>query len=91
MVVLSNEGVITKDGIPILFGIHKNYNKINTDRKIKAFDKIIPLQNFKHETESEYLQWVLEQTGGNVAEASRQLCISSRQLFNKINEYGLKK
>lgn len=93
MVVLSNDGIITKDGIPVLFDIHKNQRN-NLDDKSKAInkeDKIMPLKNYKHKTESEYLQWVLEQTGGNVAEASRQLCISSRQLFNKINEYALKK
>ncbi len=92
MVVLSNDGVITKDGIPILFDIHKKSNgKKNNPQKCESFEKIVPLQNFKHEAESEYLQWVLEQTGGNVAEAARQLGISSRQLFNKINTYSLKK
>lgn len=92
MVVLSSDGVITKDGIPILFDIHKKSHsiKINT-AKNASYEKIIPLYNFKHDVEAEYLQWVLEQTGGNAAEAARQLGISSRQLFNKINEYNLKK
>ncbi len=91
MVVLSNDGIITKDGIPILFDIHKKSHINNSTKKFRNYEKIVPLQNFKHEVESEYLQWVLEQTGGNVAEAARQLGISSRQLFNKINEYNLKK
>jgi len=92
MVVLSSDGVITKDGIPILFDIHKKSHsiKINT-AKNASYEKIIPLYNFKHDVEAEYLQWVLEQTRGNAAEAARQLGISSRQLFNKINEYNLKK
>lgn len=92
MVVLSSDGVITKDGIPILFDIHKkSHSTKNNTQKNGRYEKIIPLYNFKHDVEAEYLQWVLEQTGGNAAEAARQLGISSRQLFNKINEYNLKK
>lgn len=92
MVVLSNDGVITKDGIPIMFDIRKKSNKSTDDiQDFTSYDKVITLQDFKNKAESEYLQWVLDQTGGNVAEASRQLSISSRQLFNKINKYDLKK
>ncbi len=92
MVVLSNDGVITKDGIPIMFDIRKKSNKSTYDiQDFTSYDKVITLQDFKNKAESEYLQWVLDQTGGNVAEASRQLSISSRQLFNKINKYDLKK
>ncbi|WMJ77773.1 MULTISPECIES: sigma-54 interaction domain-containing protein [unclassified Sedimentibacter] len=92
MVVLSNDGVITKDGIPIMFDIRKKSNKLTDDiQDFTSYDKVITLQDFKNKAESEYLQWVLDQTGGNVAEASRQLSISSRQLFNKINKYDLKK
>lgn len=91
MVVLSSDGVITKDGIPILFNIHKK-SDTNTSYSIgNKFNKIIPFKQYKSDTEAEYLQWVLEQTGGNVAEAARQLEISSRQLFNKIKDYNLQK
>lgn len=91
MVVLSNDGVITKDGIPVLFNIHKK-SDTNTSYSIgNRFNKVISFKQYKSDTEAEYLQWVLEQTGGNVAEAARQLEISSRQLFNKIREYNLQK
>lgn len=89
MVVLSVDGTITKDGIPILFDIRRNENKLTN--KTPDYDEVISFNDFKKESESKYLQWVLEQTGGNVAEAARQLDISSRQLFNKIREYDIKK
>lgn len=92
MVVLSNDGVINKEGIPIMFNIHKKSETSNNiSSNTNKFNRVIPFKNFKSQTESEYLQWVLHQTGGNVAEAARQLEISSRQLFNKIREYDLKK
>lgn len=89
MVILSVDGAITKDGIPILYDIRKKERLL--DKENSNFDKIISFKDFKNETESKYLQWVLEQTGGNVAEAARQLDISARQLFNKIKEYDIKK
>jgi len=89
MVILSVDGVITKDGIPILYNIKNREN--NLCNQTSNFDKIIPFKDFKNQNESKYLTWVLSQTGGNVAEASRQLNMSARQLFNKINEYDIKK
>ena len=89
MVILSVDGVITRDGIPILYNIKNREN--NSCNQTYNFDKIMPFKDFKNQIESKYLTWVLSQTGGNVAEASRQLNISARQLFNKINEYNIKK
>lgn len=87
MVVLSVDGRITKDGIPILFNIRKEI----TVPKAESYRSIITFKEYKKESEASYLKWVLEQTGGNVTEAARKLNISARQLFNKINEYDLKK
>lgn len=87
MVVLSVDGRITKDGIPILFNIKKEINI----PKAESYKHIITFKEYKKESEASYLQWVLDQTGGNVTEAARKLNISARQLFNKINEYDLKK
>ncbi len=86
MVIFSENGVITKSGIPVIFSIRKEQ-----PGNINAFNEIIPYKDFKKQSESVYLEWVLRQTNGNVAEASRKLNISSRQLFNKINEYKIKK
>ncbi len=89
MVVFSDNGIITADGLPIM---HSFYTA-NTPTKTSGhrFNKVISFQDFKHASEKEYLTWVLEQTNGNVAEASRKLQISTRQLFNKINALEIKK
>lgn len=87
LVVLSEDGIIKKDDLPILYAIGRQKSSLNNDK----FDSIVSLKDFRKNTESKYLQWVLNQVNGNVAEAARRLDISSRQLFNKINEYGLKK
>lgn len=88
MVILSENGVITKEGLPIMYSIRKDIAK-----KVPPalqYEKIISFQDFKRQSETEYLKWVLKKVGWNVAEASRKLNLSTRQLFNKINEYGLK-
>lgn len=87
MVILSAGGRITKDGIPLLFNIRKEINIPKTE----SYKTILAFKDYKKESEARYLQWVLDQTGGNVTEAARRLKISARQLFNKINEYDLKK
>lgn len=86
MVVLSENGIMNKDGIPKIYNIKKS----QTD-SFNSFNEIKTFKEFKKQSESEYLEWILKRTGGNVAEAARKLNISSRQLFNKINEYELKK
>lgn len=87
MVVLSADGRITTDGIPILFNIRKEINVPKTE----SYKSIIAFKDYKKESEAQYLQWVLEQTGGNVTSAAKKLNMSARQLFNKINEYDLRK
>ncbi len=87
LVVLSEDGVIKKEELPILYAIGRRKNITIKD----SYDSIIPLKDFKKDTESKYLQWVLEQVNGNATEAARRLNISPRQMFNKINEYELVK
>lgn len=86
MVVLSEDGVITKDGLPILFNMDR---QVETEQS-HTFTKIIPWKEYKQKSEQDYLRFVLSQVDGNVTEAARILQISSRQLFNKINEYNLR-
>ena len=54
------------------------------------FAELLPWKEFKRQSEREYLQWVLAQTGGNASEAARRLELSYRQLCNKILEYNLR-
>lgn len=86
MVVLSENGVITKNGLPIMHSMKQERENVEQ----KSFNKVIPLKEYKRQTEKSYLMWVLQHYNGNVGKASKSLNISSRQLFNKINEYGLR-
>lgn len=90
MVVLSENGVITTDGLPILFSLGKDKSALLAHGD-GEYGEIIPFQDFKHQSEKHYLEWVLHQTGGNVAEASRRLQLSTRQLFSKIKDLGIEK
>lgn len=85
MVILSQNGTVTKESLPILYniGVSAAENKV-------PFSAIIPWKEYKAKSEKKYLGWVLNQLNGNVAEASRRLQISSRQIFNKIQEYDLR-
>ncbi|MGN0333749.1 MAG: sigma-54 interaction domain-containing protein [Lachnospiraceae bacterium] len=86
MVILSNHGVVTEEALPILY----NIGTAQKNKSDNHFSKILPWKEYKAESEKVYLKWVLEQLDGNVAEASRKLGISSRQIFNKIQEYELR-
>lgn len=86
MVILSQDGVVTEETLPILY----NIGALPRENAAGSFQAIIPWKEYKQKSEGEYLKWVLDQVGGNVAEASRKLGISSRQIFNKIQEYGLR-
>ncbi|MDO4552128.1 MAG: sigma-54 dependent transcriptional regulator [Bacillota bacterium] len=88
MVIFSEKGVVTRDGIPVMHSYYKDRSETAAE---SPFSEIVPFQQFKRNSEREYLNWVLGQVGGNVAEAARQLQMSSRQLFNKINDLELKK
>lgn len=85
MVVLSHNGTVTKETLPILYNLGASASENQ-----ETFSSIIPWKDYKAKTEKEYLSWVLNQLDGNVAEASRRLGISSRQIFNKIREYNIR-
>lgn len=87
MVILSEDGIITREALPLLFNIRKEYPKASTQ---PLFSEIIPFRDFKQQTEKEYLQWVLTQTKGNVTHAAQKLELSPRHLFAKIKDYQLR-
>lgn len=82
LVVLSEEGVITKRDLP--------ENKLSYNYNLDDTDMIIPLKEFRREIETEYISKALSQCEGNITEAAKILNISRRQLFNKVIEYNLK-
>lgn len=102
MVILSEDGVITKDCLPILYSMKAKEKKDAKESPVPhqdqstplpglKFKDILPLRDYKRQTEAHYLEWALQQVDGNVAEAARRLDMSRRQLFYKINEYQIKK
>ena len=86
MVVLSEDGVITREGIPLLYNLHKKDSDQSFDT---AFDDLVTWKDFKSVTEKNYLTRVLNETNGKVNEAYKILGISTRQIFNKIAEYSI--
>lgn len=109
MVVFSENGVITEDGIPIMHSFYRvnpastgsnleaPATDVNTDMAAATNSyqstqyELLPFREFKRKSERDYLEWVLGSVDWNVAEAARRLQISSRQLFNKINDLELKR
>ena len=65
--------------------------KSSTTRQNKyAFKELLHYKDFKEQSEKAYFKWVLDQFNGNVNKTAEAIQMSSRQLFNKINQYGLK-
>lgn len=94
MVILSEDGVITKDCLPVLYSMNSKTESLTEPLNGEfgvGLKEIIPLKEYKMEMEAQYLTRVLMQCGGNAAEAARRLKISTRQMFNKISEYGIKR
>ena len=86
MVVLSSDGMINQDGLPILYNL--GVKKVGNN---SPFQRIIPLREYRDQTEKEYLIWVMQQADGNVGDAARMLSLSKRQMYNKIRAYELNK
>ena len=82
LVVLSEDGIITKEGLP-----STNYQKERFERD--DFE-IKPLKEIRKDFEMKYIKKVLNASSGNITEAARLMEISRRQLFNKISDYGLR-
>ena len=86
MVVLSRNHVITTEGIPILYNLKrtKQVSSLPTH-------EMVTWKEFKRRSEKEYLEWALRQTNWNISAAAKELALSTRQIFNKINEYNIEK
>ena len=82
LVVLSENDIIKVKDLPI-------NNKI-TNYIEKEKHKIQSLRDARKDFETNYIGKVLEECDGSVTKASRYLEITTRQLYNKISEYGLK-
>lgn len=78
-VIMSNNGVLNIDDLPLEF--KQSDNKNLTNKHMSAFDLA--------SVEKLHIQKVLNYTNGNKTETARLLNIALTTLYRKINEYGL--
>lgn len=92
LIVLSSTGTLMAKDLPTFKASSSAASIANPEshQETGAAAPLKSLRAIRHETESRHIQEVLRQCGYNVAEASKILDISHRQLNNKINEYGLR-
>ncbi|HYE69077.1 MAG TPA: sigma-54 dependent transcriptional regulator [Anaerovoracaceae bacterium] len=84
MVVLSDEGRIKADSISNLLYINES------DELESIFESNYSLKDIRREVESKYIETVLKKNLYNITKSAKDLDISTRHLFNKILEYGIK-
>ena len=81
LVVLADQGVVQACDLPEL------RQTFHEQRSPESFQ---PLKEMRTKFETEYIQQVVEHCAYNLTEAAKILDISRRQLFNKMQEYGLR-
>ncbi len=82
LVVLSEDGIVDKDSLPV------------PGKEVKRKNVILPdkgLRDIRREAEKEYIQNMLLKNAHNMTKTAEMLGITRRQLFNKIAEYHLEK
>ncbi|HVI43014.1 MAG TPA: sigma-54 dependent transcriptional regulator [Anaerovoracaceae bacterium] len=84
MVVLSDNGRIKTDSISNLIYLNES------DELEGIFESSHSLKDIRREVESKYIESVLKKNLYNIAKSAKDLDISTRHLFNKILEYGIK-
>jgi len=84
LVVLSDNGKINPDSISTLI------SKSEAEELEGLFDGNFSLKDVRREVESKYIQNALKKNMYNITRTAKDLDISTRHLFNKISEYGIK-
>ena len=84
LVVLSDNGKINSDSISTLIA------KSESEELEEFFEGNHSLKDIRREVESKYIQNALKKNLYNVTKTAKDLDISTRHLFNKISEYGIK-
>lgn len=86
LVVLSPDGVIRKEYLPIEF---KKENP-QLGQKLDSSSSLKSLKKARKEFEAKYIKNALAKNEGNITQTAKKLDISRRHLTNKVKEYGLK-
>ena len=84
LVVLSDNGKISSDSISTLI------SKGEPDDWEGLFEGNYSLKDVRKEVESKFIQNALKKNMFNITKTAKELDISTRHLFNKISEYGIK-
>ncbi len=84
MAVLSDNGEVKMKSISNLVA------KAEIPPQSSVPEDAFSLREIRREAESKYIASILKKNRNNVTQSARELDISTRQLFNKIAEYGLK-
>ncbi len=84
LVVLSDNGQIKSDSLANLISIN------DRDELGGIFDSNYSLRDIRREVESKYIESILKKNLYNITKSAKDLDISTRHLFNKILEYGIK-
>lgn len=96
LVVLSEDGILVEEGLPLCVNYSKNYYA--TIDKEKNDDKSycevyrytqMSLKEAKKEFEKNYIIEILKVCGGNITLAAKKMEISRRHLTNKVLEYEI--
>lgn len=94
LIILSDK-TITRDDV--FLNANRSSNHINESTILSItqtstdFSKYKSFQEFKDETEKEYILSKLEKNGWNVSKTADEMEIQRSHLYNKIEKYGLKR
>lgn len=84
MVVLSDDGIIKAESL----------SDLRTEEEFESWDELLKgkysLRELRKEVESKYIGSLLKKNMHNISKTAQDLDISTRQLFNKMTEYGMK-
>lgn len=82
MVALSRDGTITINDLPVTLHTAAAGSGVTIDQNLT-------LKEARTAFEKKFIEKKLQETGGNVTRCAGILGITPRQLWNKINEYGI--
>ncbi len=83
LVVLSDNGILRKRDMPSI------KTSVQENAEMGGLVVLKPLREIRQTYEMKYIKLVLSRCSNNVSEAARILEISRRQLYNKLDEYGM--
>ncbi len=94
LIILSDKSITKED---VYLNANRSSNHINESSIVLSspsssdFSKYKSFQEFKDETEKEYILSKLEKNGWNVSKTADEMEIQRSHLYNKIEKYGLKR